>query len=220
MRVYLVAAALLLLAGGAAFVWRSVRGSRVADSEAVAVVPVPAVPRDEPSAYLHCASCHLHDGSGRSDGSIPRLNGQRRAVVREKLMRIRSGVTRLPVMEPFAKTLKPDEIVLVAAYLEALPETPPMLPGLNEEQRSAGSTLYAGHCASCHGPNGEGDDGIRASRLCGQHLGYLQRRLEEAYLGTRGAGDAVMHAVLQQVPSGALGPIVRWLAAGEGCSPR
>ncbi|MGB5285537.1 MAG: c-type cytochrome, partial [Polyangiales bacterium] len=75
----------------------------------------------------------------------------------------------------------------------------------------------AQHCVSCHGANAEGNDGLFASRLCGQYAGYLERRLAEAAAGTRGAADAIMQGVVKTVPADDLRPIVAWLAAGEGC---
>jgi cytochrome c553 len=129
---------------------------------------------------------------------------------------------RLPVMDPFARTLTPDDIGQIAKYLSELPELPE-LPIPSNEARPAeharGASLYAQHCASCHGAVGEGQDGIFASRLCGQYAGYLNRRLEEAASRSRGDADAIMQGVLDLVPSHALPPIVVFLAEGRGCQP-
>lgn len=220
MRVLITVAALVVFTGVLAVTWLMARGSQDDEAAEIRAVLAPERPPDEPPAYVHCASCHLHDGSGRPDGSIPRLAGQRRAVLQNKLTRIRTGATRLPVMEPFAKALSPGELDAVAAYLSGLPDTRPEEPSVVIEALKRGRALYGEHCAACHGPDGEGHDGLLAPRLCGQHGPYLARRLQEAALETRGEGDAVMQGIVREVPHDALAPIVRWLAAGGGCLPR
>jgi len=218
MRIFVTVLALFPLAVVAAIVWVTARGPSDAEAKRIAAVLAPTAPAREPPAYAHCASCHLHDGSGRPDGSIPRLNGQRKTVIENKLHRLRAGTFRLPAMDPFARTLDPSEISEVAAYLSSLPETPALPTDTTDEEREQGAALYATHCASCHGDHAEGHDGLLASRLCGQYPNYLERRLREAAQGTRRGSDAVMQGVLTGVPSDALGPIVSWLSAADGCT--
>lgn len=196
-------------------VWEITLGIPEEEAAEIDRVLRPSIPPDEPPAYSHCASCHLHDGMGRPDGSIPRLAGQRRTVLRNKLARLRAGRSGLPVMEPFARTLHASEIEEIARYLEGLPDSHSSGPELSANERELGRSLYAEHCSACHGAKAEGHDGLGAARLCGQYSGYVERRLREARRETRGSADAVMAGVLQNVPEGALPPIVRWLAAGE-----
>lgn len=198
--------------------WGWVRQPSSAQSARIAAVLESTAPVDEPAAYAHCASCHLHDGSGRPDGSIPRLNGQRRTVLQSKLHRLRAGHTALPVMEPFARTLTPGEVNEVATYLESLPDTTSTPPVATEEERTRGAALFTTHCAACHGANAEGHDGLLASRLCGQYEGYLDRRLTEIAAQTRGNADAVMQGVLGAATPDDLRFITTWLAAGQGCA--
>jgi len=197
--------------------WLASRGPSAVQAARIAAVLEGTSPVDEPAAYAHCASCHLHDGSGRPDGSIPRLAGQRRAVLENKLYRLRAGITRLPVMEPFARTLAPSEIAELSKYLSELPVTESSTGPSSEEVRDRGQSLYAQHCLSCHGVNGEGHDGLFASRLCGQYPGYLNRRLDEVLAETRGDADAIMRDAIDEVPVNDLRAIVAWLAAGKGC---
>ncbi|UCH30753.1 MAG: c-type cytochrome [Myxococcales bacterium] len=220
MRVFLIVGALTLLAVVAVVTWLFAREPTPAEAVRIAAVLAPTSPPGEPPAYAHCASCHLHDGSGRPDGSIPRLNGQRKAVLQNKLFRLRVGLMRMPVMDPFARTLEPKEISEISDYLAALPETAVAPVEAIDEERAAGASLYSKHCASCHGDNAEGHDGLFASRLCGQYPAYLARRLDEVARKTRGDADAVMQGVLEGVPADALGPIVKWLSAGGGCVAR
>lgn len=217
-RLSIIVIVLLALIGLAAAAWLMTRGPSAAQAARIAEVLEDTSPADEPTAYAHCASCHLHDGSGRPDGSIPRLAGQRRAVLENKLYRLRAGTMHLPVMDPYARTLLPSEVGEIAGYLSLLPEINISPSPASDEERARGGALYAQHCVSCHGARGEGDDGLFASRLCGQYAGYLERRLDEAAAGTRGAADAIMQGVVDTVPVDDLGLIVAWLAAGKGCA--
>ncbi len=217
-RLSIIVIALVALTGLAAAAWLLTRGPSAAQAARIAEVLEDTRPAGEPTAYAHCASCHLHDGSGRPDGSIPRLAGQRRAVLENKLHLLRAGTMHLPVMDPYARSLVPSEVGEIASYLSQLPEIEIAPSAATDEERARGGALYAEHCVSCHGVRGEGKDGVLASRLCGQYAGYLERRLEEAAAGTRGAADAIMQGVVDTVPVEDLGLIVAWLAAGKGCA--
>ena len=218
MRIFVMLVVLLTLFGLAAVAWLTTREPSAAQAARIAEVLEDTAPDGEPAAYAHCRSCHLHDGSGRPDGSIPRLAGQRRAVLENKLYRLRAGTMHLPVMDPYARTLLPKEVGEISVYLSQLPEIGVEPSESSGEERAQGAALYAQHCVACHGANGEGDDGVLASRLCGQYPGYLERRLEEAAAGTRGAADAIMQGVVASVPNDDLRLIVGWLGAGEGCA--
>jgi len=218
-RMFVLVLALGILVVLVSVAWLAMRGPGSEESARIAEALRSTAPPGEPSVYAACASCHLHDGSGRPDGAIPRLNGQRRAVIENKLNLLRAGVTGLAVMEPFARALRPEQIAEVAAYLSGLPETAVPQNEAAEEERMRGAALFAEHCASCHGANGEGNDGLLASRLCGQYAGYLHRRLGEIAARIRGDSDAIMQGVVDMVPEGDLRLIVAWLAPGNGCVP-
>ena len=162
-------------------------------------------------AYSSCASCHLADGSGRPDGAIPRLAGQSAAVLAEKLRRIRDGRTRLPVMTPFARALSEREVDAVAAHLASLPTAASTAPAPVAE----GRTLYVSACATCHGARGEGSDALLAPALCGQHGGYVLRRVVEILANTRGDADPAMVAVVAPLSQAQLGAVAAYL---EACS--
>ena len=218
MRIFITVTALIVLVGVGSVTWLMMRGPSAAQAARIAAVLQSTAPPEEPAAYAHCASCHLHDGSGRPDGSIPRLSGQRRSVLENKLYRLRAGIMRMPVMDAFARTLAPNDIAEIAAYLSEMPEPTITPSNATKEERAQGASLYAEHCASCHGANGEGQDGLFASRLCGQYAGYLNRRLAEVKARTRGDADAIMQDAIDAVPVDDLRVIVTWLAGGKGCT--
>lgn len=165
----------------------------------------------DPAATLFasCASCHMADGSGRPDGSIPRLAGQREEVLIHKLQAIRSGESWVPAMIPFARALTDDEVPQVARYLAALP-VPVAMPASR-----AGAALYRSECASCHGAAAEGNDGLYAPRLCGQHSAYLERRMMECLSDTRGDANPAMRDVLTPLSPEQRREIAVWLASGS-----
>jgi cytochrome c553 len=217
MRIVLAVVVLLVLGVVVSVAWLLMRGPTAVEAGQIAAVLESTAAPGEPASYAHCASCHLHDGSGRPDGSIPRLNGQRRAVLENKLHRLRIGNLRMPVMDPYARSLTAGDVGEIARYLSDLPETNAAPTEATAAEQAQAASRYAEHCAACHGANGEGQDGLFASRLCGQYAGYLSRRLTEVAERTRGDADAVMQGVVDLVPAEDLRLIVAWLAAGQGC---
>lgn len=145
-------------------------------------------------AFAPCASCHLADASGRPDGTVPRLAGQDAEVLAARLRRIRGGGIQLPVMLPFARALQEEEIELLADWLAELPA--PLTIGHGDGLAlSEGSAIFDERCAACHGPQGMGGPDLGAPRLCGQHAGYLARRLSPEDVATRRAMGPAMAAM-------------------------
>lgn len=163
--------------------------------------------------YASCASCHLADGGGRPDGAIPRLAGQSAEILVSKLTRIRSGEVFLPVMAAFAHSLSPQEVTAVAAYIAFLPE--PKYIGRGEgKSLQAGQTHYAALCAACHGAGAEGNPVLQAPRLCGQHAGYIVRRVEEVVQGRRADANPGMAAIAAAVAPADLAAAADYLSRG------
>lgn len=188
---------------------------RIDGGRPVAAVPadpwVVAAPSDPAAAELFasCASCHMADGSGRPDGTIPRLAGQREAALAHKLTKLRDGTTFLPVMTAFARSLTEEEVRTVARYVATLPVP---VAGIRPTD---GGEDYRAVCAACHGPAGEGNDALLAPRLCGQHAPYLVRRMDESAANTRGDADPAMAAIVANLPDATRQRIAAWLAAGD-----
>ncbi len=163
-------------------------------------------------AFASCASCHLASAMGRSDGTIPRLAGQRAAITARKLRRIASGEVDLPVMTAFARALSDAEIESVADWLAALPDPP------SGTHNASGAELYARTCIGCHGHAGEGNDALGAPRLSGQHAPYLVRRMEESIANTRGDADPAMAAIVNTLSPADRQAIAAFLA-GDTVAP-
>jgi cytochrome c553 len=158
-----------------------------------------AVPEDPDLAagqqvFDSCASCHLADAGGRSDGTIPRLAGQNALILERRLSALLDDSVGLPVMTPFARALTASEIGQVAAYLSSLPR--PAHVGLGSGQRvGRGAEIYGERCLICHATRGTGQSELNAPRLCGQHAAYSFRRLNEFAEPSIRASDPAMSLV-------------------------
>ncbi len=71
--------------------------------------------------FASCASCHMADGSGRADGTVPRLAGKSQQQIIQKLISFRDGSRYVPAMMPFARALKSEQVSEVARYISQLP---------------------------------------------------------------------------------------------------
>jgi cytochrome c553 len=142
-----------------------------------------------------CASCHLEDGGGQSDGTFPQLAGQHPAVILKQLTDLRSGARDIPLMKEAVKVLTPQDLADVAAYLRLIP-----IPRGNGRGDGAaldeGRALYQRNCQSCHGFGGEGDAKTMTPVLAGQHFKYLVRQATDIRDGKRkNASPAMMEAI-------------------------
>jgi cytochrome c553 len=162
--------------------------------------------------FASCASCHLADGRGRSDGLVPSLAGQNKAILVHKLQALRDGKVTLPVMLPFANALLASEIEKVAAYIAALPKLETDSLFVVQTQ-----TLddYSFNCAACHGASAEGNDVLLAPKLCAQHAPYLIRRMNEIERNVRGDGHPGMRAIIGGLSLAQRADIASWLASGQ-----
>jgi len=150
----------------------------------------------------YCETCHLPNGGGNPDGSIPQLAGQQPTVLIKQLADIRSGLRYNPTMQPFAKKLADaQEVANVAAYISTL-----CIPNENgryagpdaAEMVASGKLLYDKECAQCHQPNGEGVKEMFYPVLAGQHYYYLLRQMTDIRDGRRGNANPEMVRVIKK----------------------
>lgn len=140
------------------------------------------------AAFEACATCHGDGGFGSPDGSIPRLAGQQRKVLIEKLVEISEGIRHRPDMEPYLSRIDTDgEIGALANYISSMPDPETVLHGDGDETND-GKKLYADYCASCHGMRGEGDGEERLPRIAGWNYDSVRRTLIRYQ-----AGEAEVH---------------------------
>jgi len=151
--------------------------------------------------FAQCVTCHGADGSGTSDGSVPRIAGQHYSVLLKQLTDFRAGKRQDFRMGEIADrhhlTARRD-LADVAAYVSGLAAGGERGTGDGSRAQS-GALLFGARCASCHGADGRGDAQDAVPRLAGQHYGYLVRQMYDAVDGRR--------PVLAQIHGRKLGPL-------------
>jgi cytochrome c553 len=147
-------------------------------------------------AYEVCSACHLADGMGRPDGSLPVVSGQHAKVLVKQITDIRAGLREAPTMHPFALSMTPQDIVDTAAYMSSLKPTAENGKGPGNNLKG-GEELYKKDCQSCHGAKGEGNEEKVIPVLAGEHFKYMQRQIGEMREGKRKNADKDMLKVVK-----------------------
>lgn len=149
--------------------------------------------------YRSCAMCHLPEGFGLWNGSVPQIAGQHRNVVIKQLADIRAGNRDAILMIPYASVESiggPQAVADVAGYIDTLEIGVDGGKGPGEDLE-LGERLYAENCARCHGTQGEGDDEAFVPRIQAQHYQYLVRQFEWIRDGKRRNANPEMVAQIQ-----------------------
>jgi len=141
--------------------------------------------------YETCATCHLPEGWGSTDGTYPQIAGQLQNVLIKQLMDIRSGRRDNPLMYPFVqeRTLGGyQNMADVVSYIATLPMHPKHKKGPwrdYSDEYAKGEILYKANCSGCHGDKGEGNNSLTIPKLYGQHFPYIKRQLMDIKNGYR-----------------------------------
>ena len=136
--------------------------------------------------FAQCVACHGAEGQGLPDGSTPRIAGQHFHVIVKQLVDFRYGKRWDFRMEQRANRHLGafQDIADVASYLSQQPRKSDG-DASSSETHAQGEKIYAANCASCHGEQGEGDDGDAVPMLAGQHPAYLLRQMYDSVDGRR-----------------------------------
>ena len=163
--------------------------------------------------YRECAACHMPEGWGLSNGSVPQIAAQHRKVVIKQLADIRAGNRDNVLMVPYSSVERiggSQAVADVAAYIDTLEISVGTGKGPGDDLE-LGERLYAVNCVRCHGETGEGNNEIFVPRIQAQHYNYLVRQFELIRDGKRrnanpemvtqiqGFGERETHAVLDYV---------------------
>ena len=158
-----------------------------------------------------CTQCHQENGAGDPVALAPGIAGLGEWYVLSQLKGFRGGLRGTHFddipgmrMRPMSLTLRSDEDVeAVAAYVATLPPLTPE-PTLEGGDPARGQALYA-VCSACHGPDGKGNESVRAPSLVHTGDWYLFSSLKRYQTGARGSNPqdqygAVMRSMSMTLP--------------------
>jgi cytochrome c553 len=136
-----------------------------------------------------CSACHGANGNSRSE-SMPILAGINVAYFKKAIEDYAAGRRASPEMEPFAKQVKLLGVDEIATFFAAQKREPsPGKPDRAAVDRGrAASTV----CATCHGPEGQGDAPKLVPAIAGQPAGYLRNQLLLFKTDKRSPGDPAL----------------------------
>lgn len=140
-----------------------------------------------------CVPCHGANGAGSRERKAPVIAGLPAWYIETQIANFKGGrrgyhaddTTGL-LMRPMASSLVTDaDVAAMAAYVASLPPVAPEDVGGGDPTR--GQTAYA-VCLACHGPDGMGNEQLKAPPIVRQGDWYLAAQLEKFKTGQRGAG--------------------------------
>jgi len=143
-----------------------------------------------------CAPCHGEMGVGDPKIEAPAIAGLPQWYVEAQLRSFQAGMRGkhaddLPGlrMRPMAVTLNRDgDISSVAEYVATL--TPTFPESTLHGNAGAGAERYNSLCIACHGPDGRGNEALRAPPIVRLNDWYLVQELQNFKEGARGADPA------------------------------
>lgn len=152
-------------------------------------------------AFQGCRGCHRSDGSGRTDGTYPRLTGQHAIVIIKQVTDTRAGLRVNPKMGPFAAehAVSLQELADIALYLSFVQSEAVNGKGAAGTVASGKEIYFKNKCAMCHGKSGQGDEKEVYPVLAGQHYAYLLRELKFIRDGSRGNSHPDMVKIVKKM---------------------
>ncbi len=160
--------------------------------------------------YRECAACHQPEGWGYTTGSVPQIAGQHPKVIIKQLADLRAGSRQSGLMAPYAAVEViggTQALADVAAYISTLEISVAngQGPGSDLER---GASLYAEHCAECHGVDGEGNNDDLVPRLQAQHYRYLVRQFQWIRDGGHRDANADMKDTIHNLDDGEMAAVL------------
>lgn len=138
-----------------------------------------------------CLTCHGTDGQGNVGIDAPRLAGMEPWYLKRQLELFRDGLRGThpedltgQEMQPMAEILSDNSIEDIVEWVGTWEYKPAEIT-LTDGDAERGRTLYQ-TCASCHGAQGQGNEGMGAPALAGQNDWYLLTQLKNFKAGYRG----------------------------------
>jgi cytochrome c553 len=160
-----------------------------------------------------CSACHGFGGNSRVE-AVPILAGMSPGYFKKAIEDYATGKRVSAEMEPFAKQVKLLGVDELAAFFASQRRT----PGTSRPDRGAVERGRAavGQCASCHGPEGQGDEAKLIPRIAGQPAVYLRNQLLLFKADRRSPGDEAvtkMKAALKAIPDETLADVAAYYSS-------
>ena len=143
--------------------------------------------------YETCQPCHGSAGEGKPEIEAPAIAGLPQWYIESQLQSFQNGWRGRHAedlaglrMRPMAMTLNREgDIPSVAEYVSQL--EPPFPESTLHGNAGAGAAQYEQICVACHGPDGRGNEVLRAPPIVQLHDWYLVQELQDFRSGARGA---------------------------------
>jgi len=174
-----------------------------------------AGPLDTPgyTKAVTCSACHGANGNSRSE-SIPILAGINVAYFKKTIEDYAAGRRLSPEMEPFAKQVKLLGVDEIATFFSAQKREPS--PGKPDRAAVDRGRAASAVCASCHGPEGQGDAPKLVPAIAGQPAGYIRNQLLLFKTDKRSPGDPALtqlKSVLRAIPDETLADVAAYYSS-------
>lgn len=139
-----------------------------------------------------CVQCHGANGQGRHEFNAPSIAGLPKWYVEAQLKKFRTGARGTHFNDSTGMQMRPmalsfhtaGDLKAVAEYVAGLPR-PRTTPVLEGGEATRGKTYYA-PCTACHGPDGAGNEQLKAPPLKLASDWYLLAQLKKFREGVRG----------------------------------
>jgi cytochrome c553 len=163
---------------------------------ACSVAGTPAPTPAGAELFQLCAQCHGPEAAGNRSVNAPSIAGLPQWYLEAQLKKFKSGGRGTHFddqsgmqMRPMAMSLATDaEITAIAQYVAAMPPAKPM-PQLTGGDALKGQGLFV-TCTACHGPQGAGNEAMKAPPLNHASDWYLFASIGKFKAGVRGTNPA------------------------------
>jgi cytochrome c553 len=145
--------------------------------------------------YGTCVPCHGGWGGGNEELGAPAIAGLPQWYIEEQLRKYQNGMRGAEPFDTVGIRMKSMSLALdLEGDLESVSEYVASMPSATRARTLEGGDAELGQmaygvCAACHGPNGDGNEALRAPPLKGQHDWYLLAQLQKFRSGWRGAAE-------------------------------
>ena len=176
----------------------------------------PAVASPDTPGYakaVTCSACHGASGNSRSE-AIPILAGMNAAYFKKAIEDYAAGRRVSTEMEPFAKQVKLLGVDELATYFAA--QRREAGPAKRDRAAVDRGRAAAAPCATCHGPEGQGDAPKLVPAIAGQPASYIRNQLQLFKADKRSPGDPALtqlKSVVRPIPDETLADIAAYYSS-------